>query len=198
MIDPIFTTSALASVESALNMALMMAPEIRAELATQKGKSLRLACLAPDIQIDIVMGDKVRIVHASQAQPNACIQGELRDWLALATAEDKASELINGGLKLTGDSKWLMQLGDTVSGLDIDWEGQLANLIGDVPAHLLGRGSSVARELLQPLAGILQDRLNTPGDSLQRDVQQGIQKAQAVVSDILAAGKNTGGPQPED
>lgn len=156
MIDPIVTIPAFAALETAINLAVSMAPEAGQELESQQGKTLRLRCHSPDIAMIVELGEKVRIRHdinsASREtdSADAGLEGDLQDWLALARAEDKASELINGDLKLSGNSKWLLQLGQTVNQLDVDWEGQLANLIGDVPATLIGRGGKFVRDSLIP------------------------------------------------
>lgn len=155
MIDPIVTVPAFTALERTINLALAMAPEVQQELADHQGKMLCLKCHSPDITMVIELGSECRVLHdighaTDDQQLNAGLEGDFRDWLAFATSDDKVSELINGNLKLSGNSKWLIQLGDALSELDIDWEGQLANVIGDVPAHLAGRGGKFISETVVP------------------------------------------------
>ena len=46
---------------------------------------------------------------------------------------------MNGKLKVSGDSALLLGLEKALSALDLDWEQRLATLVGDVPAHQVGR-----------------------------------------------------------
>ncbi|WP_115720416.1 ubiquinone biosynthesis accessory factor UbiJ [Gallaecimonas mangrovi] len=67
---------------------------------------------------------------ATVALPVAAI-GELKDSAQLPKA------IKEGRLELTGDPMLLKQFSELFAKLDIDWEGELARYVGDVPAHLL-------------------------------------------------------------
>ena len=41
------------------------------------------------------------------------------------------------GVNVTGDLEMLRQLNKIMAGLDVDWEAALAQLVGDIPAHIL-------------------------------------------------------------
>lgn len=205
MVDPIFTVPAFSALEAAINLALSMAPEAKQELAVHQGKILRLSCLSPNISMDIQLGDTCRVLHSSDQPAEASLEGDLQAWLSLVKASDKASELINGNLKLNGNSKWLIQLGDSVNQLDIDWEGQLANLLGDVPAYIIGQGSKKVLEAIKPLSELLQQGLQNNLDNVIElatekltnegnlenaqqtieQVKQGFNKIQNSVVDVL-------------
>ena len=57
----------------------------------------------------------------------------------MLTADDLASALINGKLVISGDTQLFMALKSITEKIELDWEGQLATFIGDIPAHLAGR-----------------------------------------------------------
>ena len=75
--------------------------------------------------------------------------------------------LINGNIQLTGDSKPLLELQSILHGLELDWEGELARLVGDVPAHELGRfvrqGLKVGRSVHESLLRQLEEYIHEEG-----------------------------------
>src|SRR5690606_31398415 len=46
----------------------------------------------------------------------------------------------SGAVSLSGDAVRAQQIVQLIDGLDIDWEGLLADVLGDVPAHAIGTG----------------------------------------------------------
>ena len=65
------------------------------------------------------------------------LKGTWRDFSRVATASDPAAALINGDVKISGDTAPLMQLQTIVGDLDIDWEAPIVNAIGPVFGHQL-------------------------------------------------------------
>ncbi len=60
----------------------------------------------------------------------------------------------DGALELEGDPMLLKSVSELFSKLDVDWEGELARHLGDVPAHLLFKaGRSLSAKVSQAVGG---------------------------------------------
>jgi ubiquinone biosynthesis protein UbiJ len=139
-LNPTLHTAALAALEVAINRALTM------DLATAQG----LQKLAGTVfQLELVgTGANIYLLPQHQGVElrgfydgpiDSHVIGTVPDFIELVSSEDPASTLINGGIQLSGDSAPLLQLQRLLHRLDIDWEGSLAKVVGDLPAHQLGR-----------------------------------------------------------
>ena len=67
------------------------------------------------------------------------MRGRPADFVELLAADDSGSALINGNIVLQGDSRALLALQAILHGIDVDWETELATVIGDTAAHQLGK-----------------------------------------------------------
>ncbi len=137
-----------------LNGVLALDPAARKRLEALEGRCLQLHCTVPEVRL-VLRVHEGRIVlsgappeEAAGAEDNAdptCVRGPLSEFLALRLAEDKGAQLVNGALSISGDSRLFLQLQELLEDQQPDWEGGLARLSGDIPAHLLG---NAARRLL--------------------------------------------------
>jgi ubiquinone biosynthesis protein UbiJ len=92
------------------------------------------------IEKDSELGSKVCLHKHYEGPVSARLQGSLNDFFQLLSSKDKGTALINSGLTFSGDSQRVLKLQQTLAELDLDWEAQLAKLVGDVPGHFLGEG----------------------------------------------------------
>ncbi len=67
------------------------------------------------------------------------LTGEASDFTELASSNDPAATLINGGLSLEGNSAPLIELQQVLGALDIDWEAPLVASLGDIAGHQLAQ-----------------------------------------------------------
>ncbi|MCC5858903.1 MAG: SCP2 sterol-binding domain-containing protein [Ectothiorhodospiraceae bacterium] len=70
-----------------------------------------------------------------ELRPDACIQGRPFDLLVLARDPEGGGKAVH----FTGDLGLVRDVRTLFARLDVDWEEQLSGLLGDVPAHQLGR-----------------------------------------------------------
>jgi len=70
--------------------------------------------------------------------PSVQLKGSALAFVKLATYADKNSLFKTKELEMSGDSVRSQQIQSFMLSLNIDWDGLLANFVGDVPAHLLG------------------------------------------------------------
>lgn len=141
MSDPTLQTAALGSLEFLINKALELDPVTRQRLAEMNGKVLKIHCQSPEISVYCLLskdGLKLQSWY-EEDRVHSSISGRFSDYIQLFQAEDKAAALINGELSIYGDSGDFIALQSALAQLDVDWEKPLADLLGDVGGHQLGR-----------------------------------------------------------
>lgn len=145
--DPTLSVAAFAALERAINAALAMDAATTARLQTLDGSCFLLECTEPKLRLHVLVAhDRIRLPVVYDAKPDTHLTGPLSEFITLATAKDKPSALVNSGVRLLGDSAPLIRLADILADIELDWEGEVAKLVGDVPAHMLGEAS---RQLLR-------------------------------------------------
>jgi ubiquinone biosynthesis protein UbiJ len=139
-ISPTLKTAGLAALEQALNRALALAPAGQAELSQLAGQVFALHCTAPALDVYLQPTEAgVRLMGHYEGETTTSLRGEASDFAELATSEDPAATLINGGLEVGGDSAPLLRLQQIISRLDVDWEAPLVDTLGDVAGHQLAQ-----------------------------------------------------------
>lgn len=138
-IDPTLIAASCAALEQSINRSLSLDPCTQEKLASHAGRVIQLSCTQPELTLYFRVDSSISVLQYFEGDADAGIQGSRADWLALLTAEDLASALINGKLLISGDTQLFMALKAIAEKIELDWEGQLAIFIGDIPAHLAGR-----------------------------------------------------------
>ena len=132
--------AALAALERAINGALAMDRLGAARIAALRSQVFALHCSVPAFDVFVIPGDSgVRLLGHYEGRASCSVSGAASDFVALLGATDKASTLVNGALRIAGDSAPLLELQKALAGLDLDWEQRLGVLLGDIPAHQIGR-----------------------------------------------------------
>lgn len=158
----------LTVVQGLVNQALKLDPLAQQRLQALAGKSLRLQCTQPEIDIVIAITAESIGIYPSQdyiqtrstpsatereqklASKMSChLSGDFNAFSKLLMAEDKAAALINTDLRLQGDSALLIELEQILGHIELDWEFHLAKIIGDMPAHFIGQKSRQGWQFLR-------------------------------------------------
>ncbi len=160
MIDPTLTSASYAALENAINRSLTLDHSTRKKLADYAGRVLCISCHQPDITMYIRIGEKIEILQHYEHAADASIEGKLAAWLELLAADDTASALINGELSISGDSTVFVELKAIAANIQLDWEGHLSRIIGDVPAHFAGRATDLAISFGKQLGKTLHRSIN--------------------------------------
>lgn len=129
---------ALMAAEKVLNRGLSLDPAGHDALLNALTGPIQVQISAPDMRFWLV-GD-ARELHLQQhcdEPPALEVRGTLLGLLALSLGD--RSPLQQGRVVLDGDAALAGRLQALLENLDPDWEGALAERIGDVPAHLLAR-----------------------------------------------------------
>ncbi len=152
-------------ITATLERALAYAPETRLALAGLAGRSLGIECTAPPLpslsaRISFTH-QEVRVTPGGVNRADTVVRGSPPALVALAIGARVRSP---SAARISGDAQLIDDLSGLLSTLDLDWEAALAALLGDVPAHLLGK--------------VVRDASHWRVDAHQRSV--------AVVADFVA------------
>lgn len=170
--------AALAALERAINAALGMDDATREQVNALAGKVFCIDLSVPALRVYIAPGaDSARLYSHYEGAVSCTVSGAGSDFVALAGALDKASALVNGNLRISGDSAPLLALEKALGTLELDWEQRLALVVGDVAAHQLGR----ARARL--------GALGTPGARLARAPRRGVHPRRGAPRAAAARGR---------
>ncbi len=132
----------LMALEAIINQALTLDPVAQQRLQLISGKSIRLECTEPAFDLAAEIEDSsLRLLQPEQLEHTATshLSGDLSAFSKLLSDDDKAAALINADLRLQGDSRLLIELQEILVNIDLDWEHHLAKIIGDMPAHFIGK-----------------------------------------------------------
>lgn len=138
--DILLPAAILAAIETLLNRYLALDPEGARGLEPIHGRIIGIEVQGLGLRLTLVPGpDRLQVFGPYDATPDCLIRGAPLALLRLLTAERRDSEIRPGGVEIVGDSTIAHELSKALSGLDVDWEEQLARLVGDPIAHPLGQ-----------------------------------------------------------
>ncbi|HEY6455301.1 MAG TPA: SCP2 sterol-binding domain-containing protein [Steroidobacteraceae bacterium] len=132
----------LASIEKVLNRSLPRSPRAQALAASLAGRSLAVEITGAGPLVISCTGERLRIERGSGKPTDASISAGPFSLLALAGADSPA--LARTGATISGDSEVAQHFSELLRLLRPEPEEELAQLVGDAPAHHLGRLARVA------------------------------------------------------
>ena len=137
--DPAVIAGVCLAAETAIMRAVDLSTGTRNELQGLHPFTIAISCSSPEIDLYISTDAEGAIGIASYREGAATVtlEGSWKDFVGIASAEDPASALINGNIKISGDTVPLMQLQSVMTELDVDWEAPLAETLGPVVGHQL-------------------------------------------------------------
>lgn len=130
-------SAALEGVEKMINAALVYDPSTLRQLTALQGKILLIESSTPSLRMAVEVGTSGLLLHNDwQDSADVHISGSLISILNMSVNASDMRSFSGTGVNVTGNLELLRQLNLTMAGLDIDWEAALAELVGDVPAHI--------------------------------------------------------------
>lgn len=136
--DPTFRSGFDAALETAINAALKYDPATRARLQKLDGKALELDLTAPRTTFCLaVEGERVSVHQHWEGEISTRLSGSGIAMLRLLRDPDTTPAGV--GVGVSGSSALLEELQSILRDLEIDWEAPLAQMVGDVPAHAVGK-----------------------------------------------------------
>jgi ubiquinone biosynthesis accessory factor UbiJ len=151
----------LASIEKILNRSLPRSPRAQALAAALAGRTLAVAMTGAGQVILSSTGGRLQLRRDSGAPTDARLSAGPFSLLALAGGG--SATLAGTGATISGDAEVAQQFSELLGLLKPDPEEELAQLLGDAPAHHLGRvaraavgfGNRVAHTTVQNVAEYL-------------------------------------------
>lgn len=137
--------SLILPIELTINQVLTADPASQQKLCRHQGKVLGLRILSPLSSEPVafyirILDGNVSFCLSNEVVYDACLEGSINDFIALALSANKSNRLINSDIDLIGDSEFAIAVTGIIEQLDIDWEALISPLTGDLLAHQLGSG----------------------------------------------------------
>lgn len=135
----------IGAIEIAVNRLAQEHPEAAARLHALEGRSLQLdirkaglgmRMLARSGRLEVSLPPQ----PASQDnRPDARIEAGVGDLMRMAAGQSDAVSMIASDLRIEGNTDVAQQFQSLLQEAPLDWEAQLAKVVGDVPAFELGQ-----------------------------------------------------------
>ncbi|MGE0858974.1 MAG: SCP2 domain-containing protein [Gammaproteobacteria bacterium] len=133
-------------ISAAVSRLLKTHPDTAQRLAGLEGQVIEVALRDGSRSVYAFPGaEGVRLKRRHAGPVAVKVSGRLSDFLAYARASRRGETLGAGRIEIMGDLAVAQRVQGLLAELRIDWEELLSRLVGDVPAHQVGRA---ARALL--------------------------------------------------
>lgn len=137
-------TLLLACAEKSLNALLARDPAAKNRLRRLAGKRLLLRLERPSVDLLVCFDQHglslLSVAPAEHSDADAIVEIDSETLGALLSGEPLEQLMFSGRLSLRGQTHLLEQTRALLLDLDLDWEGALADVLGDTPAHGLAEG----------------------------------------------------------
>ena len=124
--------------QQALNRALILDPATRDDLLALLDRPLCARVDPPGLRVQVeAHGQELRLTTQSQQPGALTLSGSALAFATLLMGD--RSVFSQGRIQVEGDVSLAQQLQRLLERLDPDWEAVLAERVGDVPAHFIGK-----------------------------------------------------------
>ena len=135
----------IGAVEIAVNRLVQEHPEAAERLASLEGRSLQLDIRKANIGMRLLaLNGRVEVTLPPQPatqenRPDARIEAGVGDLMRMAAGQSDAVSMISSDLRIEGNTDVAQQFQQLLQEAPLDWEAQLAKVVGDVPAFEIGQ-----------------------------------------------------------
>lgn len=130
---------ALNAAFSAANAVLALDSDITRRLSVLEGRALRVEITGLDLKFNVfARGHKLAWDELERRQVDVILRGPPFSLLRMMNAREKWSTLFSREVNLQGSQEVAQGFHDLFQYLDIDWEGAVARITGDLIAHEIG------------------------------------------------------------
>lgn len=143
--DATISTAARATLEAAINRALVYDPATLLALKKLEGQVLAISISFPATTLYLApSASGIRLLGQFEGDANTHLKGSIVSLLKLATG--KRHSFAGSGVEVLGNTALLIELNKIFAQLDIDWEEALSQWLGDTVGPL---GASFLRKSFQ-------------------------------------------------
>ncbi len=152
----------LKTLELALNKAIALDEHYQEKLQPMNEKVLQLVIMPLQVHFFIHFSTTgIELLEHYEAEPHTIIQSSPLGLIRLSLLPaSQARSLFNDSIKISGNIELGQQVKTFFDGLDIDWEGHLAQFTGDVVAYQIGSFVRKGMQLQQQVSESLQFNIN--------------------------------------
>jgi len=156
-------------LESLVNKAMDYDPSTKSGLRDLYGRVIKIKCIAPKLSLYILFEkESVKLKKKYENFVDLKLTGTALSFGAFSINIDQQVSFFDSGIYVSGDQEVLSQLQKLLKNLDIDWEAALSDIIGDIPAHAVGRS---VRSSLQWKKNILKRTTKVAVEFGQEEIQ---------------------------
>lgn len=135
----------LAVIEQTLNRYIALDPEGAAGLAALEGRILAIEIKGFGTRITVIPCERgLQLFGHYDAEPDCIIRGTPLGLARMGMSERKEAQLTSGEVEIEGETDVAHRFSAALAKLDVDWEEQLARVIGDPFAHQVGNRARAA------------------------------------------------------
>jgi len=189
-------STAISGLEMAINAALQYDPATQRDLALLENQVLLVDCSMPPLRIAVQPSKERIALYADwDAEAAVTIKGSLVALASMAVNPPEAGSFAGSGVQLSGNLDSLHRLHKILSQLDIDWQAALADMVGDVPAHLMAEairksatlGKQNTQRTTSAMAEVVQEELQlTPSRHAFQQFRQEVRQLAADTDRAMA------------
>jgi Uncharacterized protein conserved in bacteria len=130
-----------AGLERVFNRYLWCDPQAPRRLSTLDGKLLALELRGLNLTVYVLLRrEGLRFPARAERVPDTYLRALPLALLRLA-AGNNVHELVSSGLvEISGDAEVAQRFRELLASIEVDWEEELARVVGDVLAHRIGNG----------------------------------------------------------
>jgi ubiquinone biosynthesis protein UbiJ len=161
--------SEIKALESLVNKAMDYDPSTQSGFRDLHGRVIKIKCMAPKLSLYILFKkESVQLKKQYEDFVDLKLTGTALSFGAFSINIDQQVSFFDSGIYVSGDQEVLSQLQKLLKNLDIDWEAALSDIIGDIPAHAVGRS---VRSSLQWKKNILKRTTKVAVEFGQEEIQ---------------------------
>ena len=130
----------LTLAEATLNRLLLLSPDTVDRLGQLDGKVIAIRLTAPSASLSVQPGAAgLQIDLMPRDDADVTLSGSASDFFHLLSATENSEAMFGKSISVSGDNALATRFSQILIDAALDWEGMLAQIIGDLPAHELGR-----------------------------------------------------------
>jgi ubiquinone biosynthesis protein UbiJ len=123
-------------LQSAINAALTLDPEVNAKLAQMSGSVIRVKLKLIERELYLFPRDNgIDISSEYDGEPDTTISGTPLALLKMGLSKQVAPMLLKGDVSIEGNAALGREFKKLLASMDIDWEEIASRMVGDMPAH---------------------------------------------------------------
>jgi ubiquinone biosynthesis protein UbiJ len=130
----------LTLAEGTINRLLLSSPATVDRLSLLDGKVIAIQLSAPRLSLSLQPSAAgLQIDQIERDDADVTLSGSAADFFQLLSAADNSEVMFGKTIQVSGDSALATRFSQVMIDAALDWEGILAQIIGDLPAHELAR-----------------------------------------------------------